>query len=651
MTGQESGPDAGPGIAELAARVHDRARAAQRDDVVAMLEAAAGRWRDPVTTVVLAGAQKRGKSMLVNTLVGHPGLLPVDADVATDAEVVLRYGPEVTAVVHGRGADGPTATPVDPDLLADYASVLGDPRTREGVTGVELTVPSPLLDGVRLVDTPGVDGLTAGHRHATLAAIASADVLLFAVSAQDQPLLGEELDFLRTAAERLHDVAFVLTKIDDSVGWRDLLAENRERLARFVETRRAAGEMDEPTASRLLAAPWLPVSARLADAARDLEAAGRAERAADRLARSGLPDVHALFDRLAADREAVRTSGLVAAVGHALRVLDEELEDREIGGSGDDDEVRKRERLLRAEDTRFREMQNRRRRGGAALGLLGQQTGRRVTELVAEHRRSYETEIAALTTPQAVADYTATVSDSLERTVEAVAREAAGEAERMARTALRDYLAEFGVEEHEIDAGSLREHRVPVAPLRPSADGPGFDIVGEGLPAGMMATTLGFMTHNLIGSVAGAAGGTGAGAATAVGAGSVLAATAAVAVPVVVGLGLAGLLLRHRRRVAVTARSRKELTRSVADVLSGASSDITLAVQEAVAVWRADADVVVDEQLAAGRRTLDRRRARLEQARRAGEQDRARRAAEATTLRARVAEDRAQLAALTRGAG
>jgi hypothetical protein len=272
------------GVLRLANEVHGLAKAAQRPDISGPLAEQAARWKDATTTVVLAGAQKRGKSRLLNSLVGRPDLLPVDADIATHTQVALVHGPALRVTV--QRVDG-TSTEIDPAALPGYASVLGDPAVLREVAGLEVVLDAPLLDGLRLVDTPGVDSLTLGHRHATMGALATADALLFAVSAQDQPVLRHELEFLAEAAQRVPAVAFVLTKVEDSTSWRDLLRENRDRLARFCGP--DGPGLDERVATLLREAPWLPVSAKLGDAALALEAAGHAERAAARRERSGLP--------------------------------------------------------------------------------------------------------------------------------------------------------------------------------------------------------------------------------------------------------------------------------------------------------------------------------------------------------------------------
>ena len=86
--------------AAAAAREDDKAAAA------AALEADAARLRRGAAAVVVVGEKKRGKSSLINALVGRPGLLPVDADVATCVHIVVSHGPEGAEVLAGGAGSG-----------------------------------------------------------------------------------------------------------------------------------------------------------------------------------------------------------------------------------------------------------------------------------------------------------------------------------------------------------------------------------------------------------------------------------------------------------------------------------------------------------------------------------------------------------------
>jgi hypothetical protein len=221
-------------------------------DSDAATELAALRAREltrPAITIV--GETKRGKSSLVNALVGVPDLSPVDAAVATCAFLEVGYGDTPGAVAHVPGREEPV--PLSVAQLRDWATLLG--QLPDGVRPprrIEVTHPAPVLRYLSLVDTPGVGGLDAAHTEIALDAAARATALLFVVDAA-APLTRPELDFLVEAAKRVNVVVFALTKIDAYPGWRTILDDNRARL--------------QALAPRFGSAPWYPVSARLAELA------------------------------------------------------------------------------------------------------------------------------------------------------------------------------------------------------------------------------------------------------------------------------------------------------------------------------------------------------------------------------------------------
>ncbi|MHA6782790.1 dynamin family protein [Pseudonocardia saturnea] len=566
------------GVLRLANEVHGLARAAGREDISGPLAEQAGRWKDTTATVVLAGAQKRGKSRLLNCLVGHPDLLPVDADIATHTQVAVTRGPELRVTV--LRTDG-SRTEVDPAQLPAYASVLGDPAVLREVTGLEVTIDEPLLDGLRLVDTPGVDSLTLGHRHATMGALARADALLFAVSAQDQPILRHELEFLAEAADRILSVAFVLTKVEDSTSWRELLAENRERLARFCT------DLDPVVAQRLLEAPWLPVSAKLGEAALSLEAAGHTDRAKARLERSGLPGLRRHVRRCAERRELVRAGGVLGLAVSGIRALTEPEQDR---AADTQDDIDARRAAVDAELAELGALKRERRRRSIDHQLLGRRVANRARARLEGYRRTYEREIAEQTTPAAVSRYAESLPESIERTLGAAWQEISADTERTVADALPRYLAEMGVDPGELDRVAMEAPIRPPGSLHAEGAGGRFDVIGEGVPALMMASSVGFLSsHAFVGLAFGL---------------SVLA-------PIALGGLLAGTLLAHRRRVAEATRNRAALTKALGDAFTVAANEMTLAVEQAVAAWRGGAEQAVDAAFATRQQELDARRREL----------------------------------------
>jgi len=581
-------------VLRLANEVHGLARTAGRDDIRKPLADQATRWSDTVATVVLAGAQKRGKSRLLNALVGRPDLLPVDADIATNAQITVRHGDTLRVTVHRsgispEGSARSVETEIDPGELAAYASVVvGDPAVLREVTGVDVTLDEPLLDGLCLVDTPGVDSLTLGHRHATMAALRRADALLFTVSSQDQPILRHEMEFLAEAAVRVHAVAFVFTKVEDSTSRRELLAENRVRLARFAG---ADGPgLDPAVAERLLDAPWLPVSAKLGEAALALAAAGHPDRARSRLERSGLPVLRRHVRGFADQRELVRAGGVLAVAVAGLRALTAVEEDQVASGTGVG-ELAARSAAVEREIAELAALRRERRRRTIDHQLLGRGISNRARARLESYRRTYERQIAELSTPAAVARYADELAGSLERTMAAAWDETVVDVERTVRDALPRYLIEMGANPAELEAVAVDAPERLRSELSADAPAASFDLIGEGLPAAMMAGGAGFMAYNALGF-------------------------AALGIPLIapIALGgvLAGTLVAHRRRVAAAARNRSAMTKALGDAFAVAANEMCLTAEQAVAKWRGSAEDAVDIAFAARQRELDGRRKELE---------------------------------------
>ena len=158
--------------------------------------------------VSVLGEFKRGKSTLVNALLGldlmPTGVLPLTA-VATE----VAYGAEGATVLH---ADG-SSQEIDLGHLADYVTEAGNPGNERHVTRVEARVPAEVLrPGVVLVDTPGI-GSVFRHDEAAARALLEADGAILVLSA-DAPLSEEERNLLTALSERRSPTFFVLNRAD-----------------------------------------------------------------------------------------------------------------------------------------------------------------------------------------------------------------------------------------------------------------------------------------------------------------------------------------------------------------------------------------------------------------------------------------------------
>lgn len=175
--------------------------------------AAASRLAERLRTgrfqISVVGEFKRGKSTLVNALVGEAavptGVLPLTA-VATELEV----GEPSATVVHVDGSVEKTSR----NRLADYVAEQLNPQNVKQVARVVVRGRWPLLTGgVVLVDTPGTGSSFEHNTAAARAALLEADGAIVVLSA-DSPLSATELDMLDGLRERRAPTFFVLNKVD-----------------------------------------------------------------------------------------------------------------------------------------------------------------------------------------------------------------------------------------------------------------------------------------------------------------------------------------------------------------------------------------------------------------------------------------------------
>lgn len=219
-------------VAGLIATVADLARRRERADLADRLDGVAARVARTDTVVCVVGEFKKGKSALINALLGGP-VCPVDDDLATMAVTVVRYAAEPGAVVRRR-EDGELV--IESIAAADVGGWVAEGdggERRHGIEVVEVGLPNAFLErGIALVDTPGVGGLNAAHAAATLAFLPSADALVFVTDASAE-LSAPELDFLTAAMRAGPPILIALTKVDIYPEWRRIAEIDAGHLARI----------------------------------------------------------------------------------------------------------------------------------------------------------------------------------------------------------------------------------------------------------------------------------------------------------------------------------------------------------------------------------------------------------------------------------
>ncbi len=199
------------------------------DRAVALLDA-------PFRTgsVVVVGEVKRGKSSLINALIGHRDLLPVDVITCTSApiRVTCNNSKELVdpIVVVTRGDQHLAITSAQlPQWVTQEGVGVIDPQneTQQPATAALIEVNCPELAGVMLVDTPGVGGL---DEHAVTAALHEAKNagLLLMVCDASTPITKPEMDILARAKKTVGGVVVAVTKTDKNLRrWRAIVDNDR----------------------------------------------------------------------------------------------------------------------------------------------------------------------------------------------------------------------------------------------------------------------------------------------------------------------------------------------------------------------------------------------------------------------------------------
>lgn len=279
-------------------------------DALSDLAAQRAAGTEQTRSVVVVGEVKRGKSSLVNALVGLRDASPVGVDVTTSTTIAL-----------GEATDeqpGGTAQLLFPDRteqirhddLASWVSCEGahvlNPAIDELPTRAIVPVAGSRLGDVAVIDTPGVGGLNPAYASLATASAAQACVLVIVCDAST-PLTAPEMAFIRDTGGAVEALIVVVTKTDKNVRrWRPIVEENRALLLTHLGRD----------------VPVIGVSSLRAVAAAEM-APGRARDRTEQ--RSGITELRALIHaKLAVAENLPAASGLRTAL-EGLRVLEKDM--------------------------------------------------------------------------------------------------------------------------------------------------------------------------------------------------------------------------------------------------------------------------------------------------------------------------------------
>lgn len=212
-------------------------RAYKFDDIANLAEEKAQASQQS-QAVVVVGEVNRGKSSLVNSIVGVRDASPVDVNVTTSTAISfvqstsalpagtaeLLYPGQSQQIAHGE--------------LLDWVTVDGkhvrDPSIASLPTRAVVAVNNPTLGEMVVIDTPGVGGLDPSYAKAAQQSAQQACVLVVVCDATT-PLTAPEMAFIKDATTTFDSLIVAVTKTDKNVRrWKPIVEENKRLLHKHL---------------------------------------------------------------------------------------------------------------------------------------------------------------------------------------------------------------------------------------------------------------------------------------------------------------------------------------------------------------------------------------------------------------------------------
>jgi GTP-binding protein EngB required for normal cell division len=183
----------------------------ERDDPRSRLTELFTRLAEDRFNLVVAGRFSRGKSTLMNAILGvdrlPTGILPLTS-------VITSVGYSSREEVQIEFEQGRFGYEISMSDLADYVTERGNPGNVKRIAKARIGLPVELLRrGFYFVDTPGLGSAIVENARTTEGFLPEADALLM-VSGYDAPLSDDELRIARTLARLKRRLFFVLNKQD-----------------------------------------------------------------------------------------------------------------------------------------------------------------------------------------------------------------------------------------------------------------------------------------------------------------------------------------------------------------------------------------------------------------------------------------------------
>lgn len=185
----------------LAARLSERLPGHLHEKVAQLAEACSPSGK--ALHLIVLGSFSVGKSTMLNMLIGEQ-CLHVAREEATSLPTFIEYGARAMALV---GSDG-SVLPVDSASFREATSC-----APEGAAYATLALPLPWLQGVTLVDLPGLGSVSEARQQYTAAQILQADAVLYLLDPRGPSQA--DIDMLRLAAQYGKRIKVVVGRWDE----------------------------------------------------------------------------------------------------------------------------------------------------------------------------------------------------------------------------------------------------------------------------------------------------------------------------------------------------------------------------------------------------------------------------------------------------
>jgi small GTP-binding protein len=215
-------------IANQLRNLRDLLRKREREASVQSCERLMAKLAEDQFTIAILGQFIRGKSTLLNAIIGRD-LLPTGIVPLTSVVTIVKFGARERLVVQRKGCQFPQHEPID--ALKNCVTQQHNPENQKRIESVAIELPLPLLRrGLQFIDTPGIGSAIRAHTEATYSFLPNCDAVLF-VTGADSPLSEAELELLSSIKCYAGKIFFVLNKVD-------LLADENGviRVGEFIES-------------------------------------------------------------------------------------------------------------------------------------------------------------------------------------------------------------------------------------------------------------------------------------------------------------------------------------------------------------------------------------------------------------------------------